>query len=191
MWLICLLLALAVAAVLWQARVPSGNANDSREPDRKLPGGSSRALQAISFDDLVMDEGWRCVGRDIRTKVVGVSFENPDGQRREIIIQTLCKPNDALVLVPYPNPYDVNAVAVCRLVTTENGSGGIGEMLGNLRKELAADICPRLKSGQVLYARIKDITGDLEPDPEGEDDDYNAGVNIEIVQFEKVTAAKA
>ena len=60
--------------------------------------------------------------------VVGVSFENRDGQSRQDIIRRLCQPGARLYLRREPNnPYDRHAVGVYR----------VGKKIGHLDKYLA------------------------------------------------------
>lgn len=87
--------------------------------------------------------------RPIHTKVVGVTFRNDDGSSRQRILKA-CREGEMLKLVKRPSGGDRNAVAVCR----KNG-----QQLGNLRRELAAELAPLLDKGVELQAEITDLTG--------------------------------
>jgi HIRAN domain-containing protein len=65
------------------------------------------------------------------TKVAGTTFPNPDGSSRPAVIEA-CKTIDSLMLRAEPdNPFDPNAIAVCR----KNG-----DQLGYLDRRLAGEI---------------------------------------------------
>jgi len=86
----------------------------------------------------------------IFTKVVGVSHRNNDGSSRRTIIWR-CKAPEELQLVPEPdNPFDSNAVAVCR---------ANGEQLGYLNQRLAEDMHRLLENGQHWVAVLTQIIG--------------------------------
>ena len=86
----------------------------------------------------------------IFTKVVGVSHRNNNGSSRRIIIWR-CKAPEELELVPEPdNPFDSNAVAVCR---------ANGEQLGYLNQRLAEDMHRWLGNGQHWVAVLTQIIG--------------------------------
>ena len=96
--------------------------------------------------------------KKINTKVAGVSF----GNRQEIIKQL--KSGDKLKIEhDKDNPFDSN----CQNVVTE-----AGDLIGNLKRELAADVVNGLNGGWKYHAVIKDITGR---------DKHTLGVNIELV----------
>lgn len=97
------------------------------------------------------------------TKVVGVSFNNSDGQSRQRIIGK-CSVGEHVYLAPEPdNPYDHDAILVCR---------SNGEQLGHLNRELAHDIMNRGELGS-LVAQISDLTGGTWGKP-------TRGVNLRI-----------
>lgn len=86
----------------------------------------------------------------IFTKVVGVSHKNLDGSYRKTIIRR-CRVPEELQLVPEPdNPFDSNAIAVCR---------ANGEQLGHLNQRLAADIHRWMANGQHWVAVLTQIIG--------------------------------
>jgi hypothetical protein len=67
----------------------------------------------------------------IPTKLVGVSFPNDDGIKRQDLIKAL-KEGEKLTIVHEPmNKFDAN----CHAVLNENG-----QVLGNISKELAMDL---------------------------------------------------
>ncbi len=85
------------------------------------------------------------------SKVVGVSFKNPDGTQRQELIQKHCRSGQMLILSPEPNnPKDPNAVAV------HIAQGQIGYIMGG---RLAEDISGHLQAGRQVTAHIKEITG--------------------------------
>jgi HIRAN domain len=88
--------------------------------------------------------------RHFYTKIVGVSYPNPDGTDRQIIIER-CHQYEGLLLCRQPeNPHDENAIAVFRET---------GEQLGYLRCELAEHLAPEMDSGRIWDGIISDITG--------------------------------
>ena len=84
-------------------------------------------------------------------KIAGVTMSNEDGSSR-IDILAKCKAGEELQLIREPdNPYDKNAVKVCRMN---------GEQLGFIPKEIAeSNIAPRLDKGWKVTAKIANITG--------------------------------
>lgn len=87
----------------------------------------------------------------IFTKVVGVSHRNNNGSYRKRIIRR-CGVPEELRLVPEPdNPFDSNAIAVCR---------ANGEQLGYLNQRLAADMHRWMEDGQHWVAVLTQILGD-------------------------------
>ncbi len=98
------------------------------------------------------------------TKVVGVTFDNPDGENRQKVISR-CKEGEILRLLRDSTiSGHPNAVKVCRLN---------GEQLGYIRSELSLNLAPRMDRGMEVFAEIKDITG-------GEEGRETLGVNIEV-----------
>lgn len=90
----------------------------------------------------------------IFTKVVGVSHKNSDGSYRRKIIRR-CRVPEELQLVPEPdNPFDSNAIAVCR---------ANGEQLGYLNQRLAADMHRWMGNGQQWVAVLTQIIGNDPP----------------------------
>ena len=106
--------------------------------------------------------------RTFYSRVVGVTFKNPDGRPRQKII-TRCSEGDKLVAVREPdNKHDPNAIAVCR----QNG-----QQIGYLDRGLARDIAPDMDEGLPLDIMITDITSG------GWFSDKSYGVNIEITKY--------
>jgi hypothetical protein len=127
---------------------------------RTAPPDSPRATAHLSLGE-----------RRIKTKVVGVSFNNADGTRREDLIISKCREGDVLILKRDPrNKYDTNAIGVHL---------SSGEQIGHLSAALARDLASVMDGGERLAAIVRHRTGDDELDVDG-DDDYSAGVNIEI-----------
>jgi len=85
-------------------------------------------------------------GRILTTKVVGVSFEG----RQEVVARL--QRGDRIWLDREPdNPYDCNAISVCR----ENG-----EQIGYLNRQLAASLNPLFKAYSFpVKGRVVNITG--------------------------------
>lgn len=81
------------------------------------------------------------------TKVVGVTFANPDGSSRASIIANM-SPSDTIVLERDPyNEYDSNAVKVC---VVKNGTK---QQIGFVAKDIASIISPKMRRG-VKYNAI-------------------------------------
>jgi HIRAN domain len=83
--------------------------------------------------------------RELRTKVVGVSYDNDDdSSSRQTIIAT-CRIGERVELIREPDiPYDGNAIKVCR---------ANGEQLGHLKRRLAAEIVGKGQSRRLALAR--------------------------------------
>lgn len=97
----------------------------------------------------------------IRTKVVGVTFQNDDGTDRQELL-ALVSPGDTLDL----EPYKYNGAPAMKVVHA------VG-CIGNLKAELAADLC---KNEYITYtAEVLEVTG-------GEDG-KTYGCNIEITEL--------
>ena len=118
--------------------------------------------------------------RSIRTKIRGVTKENPDGVNRQQIISHCCRCGDALFLVREPNnPVDHNAIQVRRVVySAVPDQPRLGEQLGYVSHELAEELAFRMDHfGHVLFAKILNLTG-------GGEDGEDFGVNIEVDEYE-------
>lgn len=103
--------------------------------------------------------------RHFYTKLVGVTFRNPNGENRQRIIER-CKVREPLTFRhDEDNPADPNAVAVLR---------ANGEQLGHLNRELAAEVVRKSERGFRYTAFITDLTGG----------DETRGVNILVVVAE-------
>lgn len=90
--------------------------------------------------------GAKVHGRVVSTKVVGVTFED----RQEVVARL--KKGDRVWLDQEPdNPYDNNAITVCR---------SNGEQIGYLNRQLAASIVPFFKAyGYPVKGKVINITG--------------------------------
>lgn len=99
------------------------------------------------------------------TKIAGISYHQPAAKR--------CSVGETVELIREPdNPYDRNAVRVCRI----NGS-----QLGHLNARLAADLAYRIDRGEVYTATISDITGGMREKP-------TIGINLHIAEPENIGA---
>jgi hypothetical protein len=109
--------------------------------------------------------------RTIRSKVVGVTFDNPDGASRQAIIKRFCDAGMELEIRPEPdNPHDENALGVW--VRTGGHFGSRGLQIGYIRSELADELGESLEKGCEISARILEVTGGGRG--------KNFGVNIEL-----------
>ena len=102
------------------------------------------------------------------SKVVGVTYQNPDGSDRQTIIAE-CEPLERLELVNEgDNPVDANAIAVRR------SSGG---QLGYMSAALAAEVVARHRKGYRHCAYVTAVTG-------GEPGRPIVGANILVIVAE-------
>jgi len=97
------------------------------------------------------------------TKIAGVTYSNEDGTQRQDIIKTLIVGQELSVEHDSTNPFDAN----CQNLTTDTG-----QLVGNLKRELAADVRNGQLYGWTYMAKVKDITGK---------DKHTLGVNIELI----------
>ena len=103
---------------------------------------------------------------EIRTKVVGVRYENQDGGNRQALIGEL-QVGDPLLLVHDPqNPHDANAVEV--RVANKPGN----PQIGFLGRELAVEVATHLRYGDA-GAEVMHVSGGTKEKP-------TRGVNIRI-----------
>jgi hypothetical protein len=101
------------------------------------------------------------MSRSFRTKVVGVTFQNPDGTKRQDIISK-CKIGEHIFLKrDYENSNDQYAIAVLRET---------GEQIGFLSRDVAFrhegmnDLAPHIDQGGEVTAKIVDLIGkDITP----------------------------
>ena len=108
-------------------------------------------------------------------KVVGVTFNNTGSNKenrqsiiRELYLHGNLHPGQELKLVRDPyNPYDCNAVSVI---------GPDGRQIGNLSKAVAANLSPRMASGQNYRAVVTTVTG-------GNGYSYGVNIRIEAVEY--------
>ena len=85
--------------------------------------------------------------QNVCSKVVGVTFNNPDGSSRQDIIRHVDK-QDIIMLVREPdNPYDKYAVKVMTLYG----------QVGYIGKEYTEIIAPMMDSGIAFSARINEV----------------------------------
>jgi len=87
--------------------------------------------------------------RTIKTKVVGVTFENSDGTKRQSILAR-CRKGEQLVLKRSPVSGYPHAIAVCKKS---------GKQLGYISDQLARDISNAISSGQKVTCKILNLTG--------------------------------
>jgi hypothetical protein len=125
-------------------------ANGSKKP--KYIGGETRGYT-----------GDRKPEDTIRTKVVGVTFENDDGSSRQEVIEN-CIEGEEIILVHAPSKRFPEALEVHR---TNN------EQLGHINAELAHDLLQKFNAGYNYAASILEVTG-------GDEDRPTYGCNIEI-----------
>ena len=109
----------------------------------------------------------------IRTKITGVTFKSRFGEPRQELV-TRCSAGEQLTLIRQPdNPYDPNAIMICRF-----------DDLGFLSKDIAADLAPLMDAGVVsVTATILDLTG-------GTQEKESTGLNIEL-EIERLDQRKA
>jgi len=119
-----------------------------------------KSLPSFAFSELESQP--RPNIRTIYTKIRGVSFQNDNGTSRQEIIRTSCHPGDALLLIgDRKNPVDPNAIKVIRICHGADRKAALGEHLGYLSKEIAADLAIVCKKGLLGFAEILEVTGDL------------------------------
>ena len=103
------------------------------------------------------------------SKIVGVTFSNPDGTSRQELIEDLedLRRGDGVAILHLKrdpeNPYDPNAVQVLF---------GETRQLGFLSRQVAQTIAPLLDSGTRVQCEIAQITG--------HDLNHSFGINIRL-----------
>ncbi len=116
--------------------------------------------------------------RSFCTKVVGVTFANDDGTKRQEIIERHCRAGDELMLDSEPeNPHADHAVAV--YLTKRGWFGGVkAYQIGYLSDDAgaASEMFRHIEGGGGGEARISEVTG-------GTRDKPTFGVNIEIALY--------
>ena len=115
-----------------------------------------------------MNQIARTVIRDFHTKVVGVTFGNPDGSSRQAYISNL-KPNQDLVLRPVPTAQYPDAIGVFTLD---------GKQLGLINEELAAEIKYKYPMN-FMQVTVSSITGG---------NGKNYGCNIHVIIYGEVSS---
>ena len=98
----------------------------------------------------------------IFTKVVGVTFDNPDGTNRQHLIASLNDNSQIFIKRDYANFYDPNAIMVMNFQ---------GQQIGYVSRDVASQLAPQMDSGKEIYAKIACLTGG---------GTYTFGVNIKI-----------
>ena len=115
--------------------------------------------------------------RTIKTKIVGVTFQNPNGRERQQLLLMLQNkmnqnPNHIILLRrDNKNPHDKNAVAVFNIQ---------GDQLGFLSRNVAKTIAPLMDKGTYISIKALQVTG-------GES--RYLGLNVELEYLEKQLAA--
>ncbi len=89
--------------------------------------------------------------REFRTKVVGVTYTNPDGESRQRIIKKCTVGEDILLERQPNNPHDENAIAVRRRNT--------GDQIGYLSREVAQTLVRQADAGKEFSAEVAEIIG--------------------------------
>lgn len=88
--------------------------------------------------------------RVFRTKVAGVTYDNPDGSSRQKIIKR-CRVGEEAQLVWEPNnPHDANAVAVRRQSD---------EQIGYLNRDVAETFVGQSQGGKQFSAEVAELIG--------------------------------
>lgn len=110
----------------------------------------------------------------IKTKVVGVSYNNDDGSSRQALIKQHVRRGDQVHFLYKPISQDPNAVQV--LARERKGCLSFGKpkfvQIGYLRSEMAADLHEDVQANKVT-GRVMQVTG-------GSRDKKTVGVNIEL-----------
>ena len=105
--------------------------------------------------------------RIIRTKLVGVTFRNDDGSKRQSLIRRRCRPGTVLRAIREPeNEFDSDAI--CGWARGWLGRWG---QIGYLSADLAGDLAELVDEGDRLTIRVLDVTGGWF---------RSRGVNVEI-----------
>jgi HIRAN domain-containing protein len=103
--------------------------------------------------------------RKLKTKVVGVTFDNVNGSSRQVAISRLSS-GDRLQLAWNPSdPYDSNAILVFGKGTMAQLEGDT--CIGHLKADLAADVVDWINSDDIagIYAEVSEILGGTEELP--------------------------
>lgn len=99
----------------------------------------------------------------IHTKIVGVTYDNPDGTDRQTIIASLTLQSQITLSRDYGNIYDPNAIAVLTAAR---------EQIGFINRDIASELAPKMDLGSTYFVKITSLTGG--------DHGYSRGVNIRI-----------
>ena len=91
--------------------------------------------------------------RSFHTKIVGVTFDNPNGENRQDVIRNLYintqTPFHLDLTLEYNNPHDPNAVAVY---------SPAGDQVGFLSRSVATQVSKWLRQGIGVKATATDIS---------------------------------
>lgn len=146
-------------ACLLPKLIGDGHSGDSRRGDA-VQIDCAAIIQQIENPNPETEKTARRRVRKIKTKVVGVSFNNDDGSSRQVIISRHASEGGGLLLIPDPNNrYDPNAVGVWL--------DSPFKQIGHLSREIAEQLCEQAD----MKAEILQVTGR---------DKGALGVNIEI-----------
>src|SRR5271154_3656789 len=93
----------------------------------------------------------------IRSKIVGVTFDNPDGTSRQVIIDRYCDAGMTLKVRPEPNnPVQENALGLW--VQRHGLFGSRSFQVGYVRSELADEFRELLARGWEISGQILEVT---------------------------------
>jgi len=172
-----LVILASVILVFMAFRTPRGA---DRSVNRPVPAGKSLPFSAITADPEFREKD------RIRTRIREGRLPSSAGPLVDRKTQATCGTGDALALVRQPSAtHEGSAIAVQRIVCQQNGSMELGEQLGYISKELAADLLPRLNDCDRFLATVVGLAEDKEAGPDGD----TADLSIEIVEYERVPAA--
>lgn len=99
--------------------------------------------------------------KDIKTKVAGVTFNNPDGSSRQVLIKKHARRGDVITLRYAPIKQDSDAVEVH--VQERRGCLSFGKrgglvQIGYLKSDLAAQLAEDVQVGSVV-GKVLSVTG--------------------------------
>ena len=108
--------------------------------------------------------------RSFHTKIVGVTFDNPNGESRQAVIRNLYlqtqTPFSVDLSLDLTNPYDANAVAVY---------SPTGDQVGFLSRNVASQVSKWIRQGIDVKATATHITGGR---------GYHYGINLLISEHQ-------
>lgn len=92
---------------------------------------------------------------EIRSKIAGVSYKNPNGESRQELIRLYCKPGIPLTLIPEPgNSFSDTAVGIW--VSTPSGAKQVGYVRDT---DLDNQLFDYIQKGGKLTCSISEVTG--------------------------------